>query len=270
MPFIDYKAQQVHYRKLGNGPKTLIAIHGFADSTVLFEPLSTVLEGIYTVYAIDLPYHGETNWQSNTYYPEDLVRVIDTLCLEEDIARFSFICHSMGGRIVLGLLPSLAAKIDTLFFCSAAGFQYTFSESKFFFPRPFRIFVAKLLNDEKRAAAIFNTAHKLGLLNRATHKLFIQQIDQPRRLKRMLYSWTSLVHFPLIAGKRMRKILTEYKIEVHFFTGIKDTITPIKHPYRFKKHYPKATVHPVDGTHFFMKKQLPAYFSALFPSLPDK
>ncbi len=58
---------RIHTYRFGAGPELLIAIHGFSDRARMFTVLEPALAGKYTVVAIDLPFHGQTEWQKNTF-----------------------------------------------------------------------------------------------------------------------------------------------------------------------------------------------------------
>ncbi|MCH2022798.1 MAG: alpha/beta hydrolase [Saprospiraceae bacterium] len=257
MPFINYQQHQIHYYQYGNGDALMFAFHGFADSGNMFEKVARVMYKKYTVIALDLPFHGETLWQGDIYKPEDIQAIISQLMKDMSVDSCSFMCHSMGGRIIWGLLPLMAEYIDQLYFFAPAGFQYAFTASRFFCPLWFRKRARNRYEESEGMLRFFEVTHKLRLMNRATYLVFKQQLDLPRRRARLLQTWISMYYFPMLAGKRHCTLINQNHIACFFFYGKKDRITPAKYSYKFVKQLKKSELALFKGNHFFLRDKLP-------------
>jgi len=69
--------KSLHYQKLGRGPKILLAFHGIAqDGASCFQPFEAHLGNVYTIYAFDLFFHGESISSKNELVSKELWRSI--------------------------------------------------------------------------------------------------------------------------------------------------------------------------------------------------
>ncbi|HEY3430506.1 MAG TPA: alpha/beta hydrolase, partial [Cyclobacteriaceae bacterium] len=59
---VQFKNAILHYDVTGNGEKTLLLFHGFGQNKTSFYELAEVLADRYTLYIVDLFFHGESEW----------------------------------------------------------------------------------------------------------------------------------------------------------------------------------------------------------------
>lgn len=94
----------------GTGPACLL-IHGFGESSHVWEEFTLSLNGECRALAVDLRGHGDSEWDPAGIYSihahvQDIVSIVKTLCPEGTI----LIGHSLGGEIairVTRMLPDL-------------------------------------------------------------------------------------------------------------------------------------------------------------------
>lgn len=162
----------------------------------------------------------------------------------------------MGGRIILGTLPLIIEQVKEVYFLATAGVAYTFSASKIWWPLWARRFVRKRMINSNFFVQIFDYLHDWKLLNTATYHIFKKQLDLPRRRARLLRSWEALYYFPMLFGKKYRKLLEEYQTPVYFFFGKEDKVTKAKNGKKIAKKIKQAQWIETTGNHFFIKKNL--------------
>ncbi len=260
MPTLHYKNHPLHYERYGHGPQLLICLHGIAGRGKLFENVTRPLWDDYTVLALDLPFHGPTEWYSELYTDEELAEVLRLFLQQENHERCSLMAHSMGGRLVLGLLPHLAAQLDALYLFSPGGFQYVFTGSRIWWPLGARNWVRRRFEEPEGFVKVLHGADRMKLVGRNLYLMLLQQVDTPARRARLLRSWASLYYFPMRATKEHLRLLEAYQIPIYFFYGDRDQITPVRHAQQFMKRYPLAELEIVSGNHFFVKEDLVAPF----------
>src|SRR5215471_4700424 len=74
---ILYKSSFIHLWLFGEGNRWLFCFHGFGEDGKSFEIFENVLGNDYTLAAIDLPFHGNTQWNEGLLFaPEDLLNII--------------------------------------------------------------------------------------------------------------------------------------------------------------------------------------------------
>lgn len=107
--FLEIKGKKIHYEKTGNGP-ALVMIHGNSESLGIFTESAMVLKEKFTVYAMDLPGHGESEKIKEFHYDELASYVYDFI-QAVNLEKPVFYGFSDGG--IIGLL--LAQKYPDLF-----------------------------------------------------------------------------------------------------------------------------------------------------------
>src|SRR6185312_2336678 len=131
---LPYRSSRIYYYSWGSGPRLLFAFHGYGESAASFAFLGAALDPSFTLVAIDLPFHGQTEWREGTVlYPEQLYSIMESIAgdlgrrsfSEGDIGRRSFsegdpplpwalLGYSMGGRIALQLFQNHPDRFDRL------------------------------------------------------------------------------------------------------------------------------------------------------------
>lgn len=247
---------KLHYIRFGNGPRTLIAFHGFADRAELFLNLRDALEDRFTIIAIDLPFHGQTIWTEAEFKPKHIRDALSEILVKEGVdGEFTIMGHSMGGRIILALSSYFKDRIDSYVMLSPAGFQGALSDSKLLFPKLVRKFLKKLTSKPFFIIAIFRVGKFFGIINRGTMNFLKKQFEFPERRKRLFDCWISLFNFP-VNLKSFKKNILDSNAKINFFYGKQDYITPAKYAVKFIADIPHATLTMVDDGHYFLKAPL--------------
>ena len=120
MPHISFDSSSLYYEIKGSG-KPILLLHGFLESSTMWDDYSDHLSSIYQTIRIDLPGHGHsenTEVHSMDKMAEGVKIVLDFLNIE----RVPVIGHSMGGYVALALAENRPKMVDSilLFFSSAA------------------------------------------------------------------------------------------------------------------------------------------------------
>lgn len=108
-----YQDLNIAYYISGSGPKTLVFIHGWSCSSVLWSGQGA-LSRQHRVIFVDLPGHGKSDAPQTEYSHEFFARAIKAVLKNEDLTQCVLIAHSLGGPIatmLLRLYPSIVAGI---------------------------------------------------------------------------------------------------------------------------------------------------------------
>ena len=106
---LNFKNSIINYYKYGNGSKVLFCLHGYGEDGTSFLFLEKYLGNIYTLYAIDFPFHGNTKWnEKEPLSAKDLLNIFNLINTKQN--NFSVLAYSMGGRIALHLLHICSSK----------------------------------------------------------------------------------------------------------------------------------------------------------------
>ena len=98
-----YRNKDVRYEVEGQGP-SMVLLHGFLESSEMWEPLIPYLVERFKVIRIDLPGHGGTDVFDTIHTMEFMAEVVKVVLVYLNISDFKLIGHSMGGYVSLALL----------------------------------------------------------------------------------------------------------------------------------------------------------------------
>jgi pimeloyl-ACP methyl ester carboxylesterase len=113
----------LHYVRSGNtGGDTIVMIHGFLGGLDMFHKVMEELEKEYDIIRVDLPGHGKSKLELDSYTVYDYAEAIAEILQYEKVANATWLGHSMGGYITLAALEKEIAEIDKaiLVYSSAA------------------------------------------------------------------------------------------------------------------------------------------------------
>ena len=104
----------LRYVKIGNGPKTMIAFHGFGRDAHMFSSYENVFPA-YTIYSIALYYHG-SEWKYQNQMMDDQLwtSIFTDFLIAHDITRFSLLGYSLGGKVALYTYQLFSEQVDSL------------------------------------------------------------------------------------------------------------------------------------------------------------
>jgi pimeloyl-ACP methyl ester carboxylesterase len=100
---------------LGSGREILVLIHGFGENHYSWGEIPQALTASYTVFAIDLRGHGDSDWDARGEYRldkfvSDLTTLLDLL----EIQSFSIAGHSLGANIALEIASLRRSQVQKL------------------------------------------------------------------------------------------------------------------------------------------------------------
>lgn len=221
-----FKSHQISYRKFGTGASVLLAFHGFGQNSQVFAPLETWQNRHFTIFAIDLFFHGESHYQGNELLRKsDWHHLLTAFLAEHRINRFSLAGFSLGGRFALATVEAFAGQVDQLILIAPDGitrsFWYQLATGSVAGRRLFRYALRhlSLLNGLGHALT------RLGLLNRTVMRFAEISLGTIEQRELVYQSWTQ---FRLIQAniRLVSRLLNEHPIQIRFFIGAFDRIVP--------------------------------------------
>jgi pimeloyl-ACP methyl ester carboxylesterase len=238
--YFSFGGSRIHYSYWGTGKKLLLCFHGYGESSDSFAFLEEHLGEHLTILAIDLPYHGGTEWHDEFYLdPHDLLSILNEIIagLPCDSAGWWVLGYSMGGRVALQLLQLAPEKIRRMVLLAPDGLQmnpwYWLATQTSAGNRLFRWTM-------QRPAWLFfllKTGHLLRLVNPSIYKFTAHYVDD-QRVREILYArWTTMRGFRpslAIAGGFIR----QYEIPIELLYGSYDRIIRWERGERFRRANP--------------------------------
>jgi pimeloyl-ACP methyl ester carboxylesterase len=131
--FISYKNSQVSWYRFGSGQQPVICFHGYGESGSYFSFLEQNAGNQFSFFAIDLPFHGKTEWNEGLdFTSEDLWQIINTILKENRSklliadSRLSLLGFSLGGRVALSLYQAIPDRIEKIVLLAPDGLKVNF------------------------------------------------------------------------------------------------------------------------------------------------
>jgi len=118
---IQFNGKNIAYRREGSGP-ALVLLHGFLESASIWDGFSAQLLHDFTVLAIDLPGHGNSEVLSTSHSMHLMAEAVKAVIQSEGIDSVVIAGHSMGGYVALQFAAENEAMVEgVVLFHSHAG-----------------------------------------------------------------------------------------------------------------------------------------------------
>ncbi|MGC1632455.1 MAG: alpha/beta hydrolase [Gelidibacter sp.] len=108
---LEYKDIPVFYNDEGIG-KVVVLLHGFLETSVMWENLVSDIKDNHRVITIDLLGHGQTGCLGYIHTMEMMAEAVVDVLNHLKIKKSFFIGHSMGGYVALALAEAYPKRID--------------------------------------------------------------------------------------------------------------------------------------------------------------
>ena len=258
--YFDLPKGRVFYRKMGRGARTLIAFHGFADEGALFAPFAESMSDYYTIYAIDLPFHGQTEWKGDLYKPADINRIITLILERVNCLSYDLMGYSLGGTIILSMMGNFIESPERLLLLAPGGVKVRGLSGLSLVPLWAKKVIYRMTKNPNWLIALASLLNRIGLL----HSFYIRYIKahfrEPQKRKRLLYTWYSLSFFRVDLQKVIEE--TEKKeIPVIIVLGSRDKIIDgvvVKNTFEHQKYF---TILEVDNNHLMLNERVAGVLS---------
>lgn len=246
------KGGQLFYRRFGNGPKILLAFPGYSNTALLYQPLATMLDDQYSVYAFDLPHHGQNKWPAGVpLLKEDLVSVVKNILHQNKQEQCALTAFSLGGRVALCIEEQAPELIEKIALVAPDGLSfnpfYRFLTGTFTGKRLFSNFTEQPDSYLK----ILDWLHHKKWLDPSRYH-FAKYFVKTGEARRFLYDvWTDM-RFLKPNLKIVRHNLKQYQTPACIFMGKQDHVIPAQQAEAFAKGQPTVQVTVLNKGHRLM------------------
>jgi pimeloyl-ACP methyl ester carboxylesterase len=236
--FISFRASRFRYFSQGAGGHLLFAFHGYGESAESFAFLAETLPPGMTLVAIDLPFHGGTEWREKSLLlePADLLGLLGEIAasLADRSGKWSLFGYSMGGRIALQLLQLAPERIDRMVLRAPDGLKvnpwYRLATRTAYGNRLFR-------HTMRRPGWFFfllRAANTLALVNPSFYKFTFHYVEDDPARQELYRRWTVLRAFRP-SFDRLAAIIRERRLPIHLVYGDYDRIIHWQRGERFRR-----------------------------------
>jgi len=98
MPSVTVNSVKINYVEQGAGDEAVIFVHGYAGALGNWKYVLELLPKEYHAYALDQRGHGQSG-RSGSYQLTEIVKDIYAFSQELGIERFTYVGHSLGGKV---------------------------------------------------------------------------------------------------------------------------------------------------------------------------
>lgn len=238
--YLTYKASRISYTRFGTGDKTAFCFHGYGESAGSFTFLDTHAGSRYTFFSVDLPFHGNTQWNeglncTTADIQQIVLQILDANNRRQEAGnKLTFLGFSLGGRVVLSLYEKMSGQTEKLILLAPDGlkvnFWYWLSTQTWAGNKLF----ALTMKHPGWFFGFLKMLNKLKVVNASIFK-FVNYYIGDKEVRRLLYArWTSFRHLkPGI--KNIKSLVVKNNSTVRLIYGKHDRIIlPIRGE-KFKK-----------------------------------
>jgi len=112
--FVKLGTNRVHYVSLGQGPQTLVLVHGWAGSTHVWNSQVPMFQNKLRLVLIDLPGHGQSDKPQTAYTMEFFARAIDAVLTDAKVEKAVLAGFSMGAPVISRFYRDFPDKVRAL------------------------------------------------------------------------------------------------------------------------------------------------------------
>ena len=240
------------YHLFGNGRRKILAFHGYGDNGQQFEPIGRAMGEEAQIIAIDLPWHGKTQWKSNSFSQTDINDLIESLKQKCEFDGFDLMGFSFGGRVCLKMYSYWCTDLGALWLLAPDGLHTRHMKIVDNLPS---FLEKKLIKGMEMRSSYLESAisisKKLGLLNNFQYRFAKAHLADPRKRIRAVGFWKSMADFQL-DRKALSYSLARFEGKIYFFYGNKDTITSPDAGQQLAKKLTNSSYYKLDGSHWII------------------
>ncbi len=249
--YIHIGKNKLFYKKFGHGARLLIALHGFAHDHKMFNVLQKGLAYHFTVYSIDLPYHGRSQWKDKHYDHKLVERLVHHILKEEQKDQFSAIGFSYGARLWMSSLPFIEEKLSHLYLLAPDGLKTQWLGIAERSPRFLISILSRMSNKPERLYKFANRLRKLRLINRFAHRFVLHHLSTIALRNRLFQTWRSIKYFR-VDKKQVKEIISKNRIQLSVIVGKRDSIITLSAVKNLVRGLPNTQLHLLNKSHFLI------------------
>lgn len=119
MPNVTVSGLNLHYFRTGSGPP-LLFLHGLFSDHTMYERLLELLSRRYTVYAVDLPGHGQSGFPTQSISLDQIAQLLAQFARRLKLEEPVLVGHSAGAAIAIAYARK--TKVKRMVLLCPAGF----------------------------------------------------------------------------------------------------------------------------------------------------
>jgi pimeloyl-ACP methyl ester carboxylesterase len=235
--FIHHHKNVLHYVKAGNGKEALLVFHGFGQDHTLYVPLLRSLSKKYTLYIVDLFFHGKSQWNEGErpLQKSTWTNILQVLLQEQHITSFSIMAYSLGGKFALAAIEAFPRMINRVFLLAPDGIKTSFWYSLATYPKMLRTVFKSMIFRHDRFLLVASKLNQFNLVDKGLIRFADYQMNSEAKRKRVYYSWV-VFRYLKFDLKKIGTLINENNIKLTMVVGKYDKVIRPENMNRLLKH----------------------------------
>lgn len=253
--YLGWQGQLLHYLKGGSGGRNLICLHGYGESAAHFTFLEPYLGQEFTLYAIDLPWHGRTQWSNCLDFPVDaLLDLLQRMIPNFNTAANTLLGYSMGGRVALTLLERMPDAWERVVLLAPDGLKVNPWYRAATQTRLGNTLFHYTMQQPGWLLWLLHTALQLRLINPSLGRFVHSYMNDPTVRSDLYRIWTTLRTFQPNLQQLGRQLQQRY-LPVHLLFGQNDRIIPPANGKALKRAASGVHLHVIAAGHQLLREK---------------
>lgn len=255
--YISFKNSTIHYRQFGYGAKLLFCFHGYGRESDTFYILERRLGSLFTIIAIDVPFHGLTDWKDEIvlkpkYLQQFLFEIRSSL--NKGNIKFSLLGFSMGGRIALHLTQLMPDKVERLILLAPDGLSFNFWRWLAGETWAGNKFLYYTIHNAVWVSYILRKAESLHVIHSSLADFLGYYLHNEENRINFYHRYISMQKFkPSL--KKLKRLIRKYRIPVKMMFGKYDNIIPYTGGEKFRERIEElASIKIVNTGHHLLSE----------------
>lgn len=249
MESVIYNEAKLSYIKYGIGDEVMILFHGYGQDSAVFEKMATHLGDKYTFYAIDIFYHGESEWHSKEKLDHDFwLKLFLRFIEKNDLKTFSVFGYSLGAKFAMLTYAVMPSRIQQIYLVAPDGFTYSFWYNVMT-KNELSLFVFKLiLANWNLLKKIVGFVSKLKFISVPLYRFVCFNLESESKRDLLFKVWSTFRYIKLPISE-LAMLIRKRHTSLTVYIGKNDEIIKAKSIYQFLEKSKKYDLVELDANH---------------------
>ncbi|CAG5086929.1 alpha/beta fold hydrolase [Parvicella tangerina] len=198
-----------------NHEKTILLLHGFLGSQLIWEAIIPELSASFNVITMDLPGHGASSVKGEVHTMEAMAKVVIDQLNNLGVSQVHLVGHSMGGYVGLEILKQQPELLDSLTLLNSTAKSDSLQKRQ----------------DRLRAVKVFDLSPKVYIREALNNLFYPPNLDrcqsEVERLQEIALLTSPAGAQACLRGMRIRadhvELINTTTVPVQYIAGMQDT-----------------------------------------------